>query len=604
MILLAAALWLAQGAAAAFPPAELQQVGHERPWLALLHYKHGKSEADGAGFFLSPRGRRDPAAELEADLAAFGSTVPVDKDQTAQCRFPARYYWVKKRLSLATPDQPCPRFEAWRDAMDAGSVSLVFADAFLNNPSSMYGHTFLRLRRKNSQNPLLDYTINFAGNPDTDNALFYAFKGIFGLFPGTYSTMPYYMKIQEYSHIESRDLWEYDLNLSSEAVDQLVRHAWELGSTYFDYYFFSANCSYQLLTLLDGAQPDLHLSDKFGFGTIPANTVRAVLAKPGLVVGRRYRPSHVREMLAMRSKVPPPDLPLVDRVGRLDETVLPSLASLDKPDQAAVLDAGYDYLRYRAGFSDRDQPGERPFLVARGRLGEPPTAAAPPPPEPLEDGHDTFRAGLGGGVSTWGIFQELSIQPALHDLPADSRGYIDGSQLEMGSVQLRVDDRQRRAYIERAALVDITSLTPWDRWVRKPSWHVFAGLKRAQELRLQPENGLVGDLRPGVGLSAEADVPLRPLIYAFADADAQQGRIIAQKWRLGAGPSAGLLLRPFPWWRLLTQASYTEYLQNTPHAEELKLISSWTLWKDGELRVTLDRRTPDSEVGASLLVYF
>jgi len=45
------------------------------------------------------------------------------------------------------PEQACPDFEAWRDAIDAHAVSLVFADAFLGNPSSMFGHTFLRLHK-------------------------------------------------------------------------------------------------------------------------------------------------------------------------------------------------------------------------------------------------------------------------------------------------------------------------------------------------------------------------------------------------------------------------------------------------------------------------
>lgn len=602
MILLAAALWLVQSPpASSFP---VPEAARERPWLALLHYKRGESQADGPGFFLSPRGKKDPAAELQADLDAFASTAPVDRDQTAQCRFPARYFWAKRRFGLTMPDQRCPRFEEWRDTLDAGSVTLVFADAFLANPSSMYGHTFLRLRRRRGDQPLLDYTINFAGNPDTDNALFYAFKGIFGLFPGTYSTMPYYMKIQEYSHIESRDLWEYDLALSSETVDQLVRHAWELGSTWFDYYFFSENCSYQLLALIDGAEPDLRLSDSFGFGTIPADTVRAVLRRPGLVAARRYRPSHVNEMLALRSKVPEADLPLVDRVGRLDTTALPELAALSKRDQAAVLDAGYDYLRYRDGFSDKPAAEERSLLVARGKLGEPPTEAQPAPPHPLEDGHETFRVGLGAGVSTWGLFQEVSIRPALHDLAADVRGYSEGSQLEMGAVQARFDDRQNLPYLERLALVDIVSLTPWDRWVKKPSWHVFAGADQAKELNRAPVDSLVGEVKPGGGLSFAPDLPLRPLLYGFADAEVQQSRNIPQKWRVGGGPSGGLLLRPFPAWRLLLEAAYVQFVQNTPHHEELKATTSWSLWRNGELRLTLDRRPPDSEAGGSLLIYF
>jgi hypothetical protein len=33
---------------------------------------------------------------------------------------------------------------------------------------------------------------------------------------GEYSLMPYYRKVKEYGDFESRDLWEYELNLSPE----------------------------------------------------------------------------------------------------------------------------------------------------------------------------------------------------------------------------------------------------------------------------------------------------------------------------------------------------------------------------------------------------
>src|SRR5262249_13315921 len=151
------------------------------------------------------------------------------------CRFPARYAWLSSRLGFEAPRR-CPRFEEWREAISAEGVTLVFADSFLNNPASMYGHTFLRLKRRaaGAGEDLLDYTINFAGTPDTDNGVLYAVRGIYGAFPGKYSTMPYYMKVQEYNNLESRDLWEYELNFSSAQVEQLLRHAWEMGSTYFD----------------------------------------------------------------------------------------------------------------------------------------------------------------------------------------------------------------------------------------------------------------------------------------------------------------------------------------------------------------------------------
>ena len=78
-------------------------------------------------------------------------------------------------------------------------------------------------------------------------------------FRGRFSTMPYYIKVQEYNNLESRDLWEYPLHLTRPQVDLLVRHLWELGQTSMAYYFFNRNCSYQLLPLLEAAAPDLNI---------------------------------------------------------------------------------------------------------------------------------------------------------------------------------------------------------------------------------------------------------------------------------------------------------------------------------------------------------
>ena len=61
--------------------ARAAQLARDPGWLKLVHYRlgmfgpgyHGggyESEADGEGFFLSPRGKGDPEAELEATLRA------------------------------------------------------------------------------------------------------------------------------------------------------------------------------------------------------------------------------------------------------------------------------------------------------------------------------------------------------------------------------------------------------------------------------------------------------------------------------------------------------------------------------------------------------
>ena len=78
----------------------------EREWHLLLHYRENllgghTSEQDDPGFFMSPDGKTDPQAELDATLKQFFSDELVGRSkQPAQCAFIARYEWLKQRLAF------------------------------------------------------------------------------------------------------------------------------------------------------------------------------------------------------------------------------------------------------------------------------------------------------------------------------------------------------------------------------------------------------------------------------------------------------------------------------------------------------------------------
>ena len=193
-----------------------------REWHLLLHYRTNifggyTSEADDPQFFLSPVGRTNPQAELEATIRSLFSTELVESSkQPARCAFIARYHWLKERLAIDESKLPvvdCERFELWFNELNAESITLIFASAFLDNPASMFGHTFLRVDQKGQteQTRLLAYTINYAAEVPPDEGALYPIKGIFGGFKGYFMTPPYYLKVQEYRDIENRDIWEYRL---------------------------------------------------------------------------------------------------------------------------------------------------------------------------------------------------------------------------------------------------------------------------------------------------------------------------------------------------------------------------------------------------------
>jgi hypothetical protein len=221
----------------------------------------------------------------------------------------------------------------------------------------------------------------------------------------------------------------------------------------------------------------------------------------------------------------------------------------------------------------------------------------------LEAGHDTVRAGLGFGANKKFSFEELSWRRALHDLPACDDGYTPDSQLEVANTRVRFDNSGRHPYIERLDIVDIVSLSPWDGWVRKPSWKLSTGVDQAKELGCNGPSCMYYDLDGGAGLSAQSHLGRRELYYAMAEADFGAAPVFDQGWRAGAGGTAGLMLDLLPTWRALFEATYIGYIQG-PSQERLRLVNAWHLSRNAELRLTLDRRIPDEEAGLSFYIYF
>src|SRR5438067_6075104 len=244
----------------------------ERPeWLKLVHYVANAGRGvhglvDSPGWYNAPQGKTDPQAELEATLASFYSEVAETPErQNPQCLFIARRHWLDAELHFERgrmPQRDCPRYQEWHGALNAARLTLVFASAYLNNPSSMYGHTLLRIdaRDQDERTRLLAYTVNFAASTNETNGITFAIKGLLGGYAGTFSVLPYYIKVREYNDLENRDLWEYELALSPDEVERVLRHAWELLPAYFQYFFFDENCSYHLKALIPVARPELDLT--------------------------------------------------------------------------------------------------------------------------------------------------------------------------------------------------------------------------------------------------------------------------------------------------------------------------------------------------------
>jgi hypothetical protein len=607
--------------------AHARHLADQRYWRIILHYHTDilgltRSDIDDPRFFFCGRGGSDPQCELDATLKAFFA-VPASstkqkngaenpEDQPAQCRFPARYAWLKEELPSGNeiPAAACTRYEQWRAHLDPSGITLIFASYYMSNPSSMYGHTLLRLDQiKHSNNErLLDYTVNFAAVPTRHNPFLYGFYGLAGGFHGRFSTMPYYMKVQEYNNMESRDLWEYSLALTPKQIENLMRHLWEMGNASMPYYFLIRNCSYQLLTLLEAADPELHLTDQFRFKAIPVDTLRAVLRYPGLVSKIERRPSHVHRMLAARSLLNKDEIRLARKISAdAGPQNLALLRGRPPERQALILESAYDYFCYRAGFRpdqpEKVQEQEQLLLLARNQLGAvshvPVFLAYQDRPD---QGHATGRMGVSYGFTNHSHFEELSLRPALHDLNEDVTGYVPGSQLQMFNLRLRYDNDRRTTYLQEFTIVDLLSLSPYDQWVHPPSWKVKTGLAVANDLSKDPENSLYYGLNVGTGYTVRcAD---SAMAYALAETDMGVGHVFDHSGRVGGGGSTGLLFDLGAHWESHLEAGYYYYFLGDDHPSvKLKCIQAFPITRNWQLRATLQRQNQYKELLFSLFRY-
>lgn len=588
-------------------------------WLRLGHWKPGAfghgvvSDARPEGFFLSAAAARNPAAELEAMVAGLFAPDPGPEPQHPRCRFPARAAWLIGRLGLdpeSLPPADCSKYEDWKRLMDPGSVSLIFASAYLNNPASMFGHTFLRIERgrAGSRDRLLDNTLNFAAETGADGGTLFAVKGLTGLYPGAYTVAPYYMKVQEYNNIESRDLWEYRLALTPEEVDRLAMHAWEMGDAVFPYYFLSKNCSYQLMPALEAAMPSRALMPGSPAVVGPVDTLHAALRSPGLVASVSYRPSHSTTMRQRRALLRSVERPAADayRLGRPEEG--DRLSAGFEPDRRAlILDAAQDYILYKEGYSpdvsEVVREREKAILVRRSKIDSPPVE--PPVPSwaaPPDEGHLRKRLMVGAGGRNGGSFAELSWRPGYHDLLDRPNGYVPGASIEGLSWRLRYDHGERRAYVRDLRLGEVLSVSPWDPWIRKPSWTMGTGLETAFELGKPAADSLVYEGHFGTGLATELGP--RASAWGLVVAEGAAGAALREGWRVGGSLCAGAVAQLTGRWRALLEGglSAQPFGDKTPN-HRLRLGVNWAPKRDRALRAEFLLRGPHREGGLYAVLY-
>ncbi len=474
--------------------AERLNLANDPVWLKLLHYEAGSingneitSAVHADSFFLSETGRTNSRSELEATINTLIEADANVGDQSVQCRFPARTLWLDKKLGLykKRPSfEGCEQYQSWLGSDGIESISIVFATGYLGNPASYYGHTLLKFNSKNSDSltSLLDTSVNYGAIvPPKENPIVYVFKGIFGGYDAGFSHVEYYFHTHNYGENELRDLWEYELNLPSDAVDFIVAHAWEVLGKEYSYYFFRRNCAYRMAELVELIE-GVDIIPETPFFTIPQSLIKklssAKIDGRDLVKDITYHPSRQSRLYSRYESLRKHD----------KKNILEWVNDKSKDKRVNLVDANQidtlmDYYQYLSISDQIDkltaEEEYRKLLSRRFELPPQPSKKIERPFSSPDEARDPSRIsfGLVSGKNKNDV--EIQLRPAYYDrLDADA-AHVKNSLLGMADLTLRLNESH--VQVHKLDFVNIISANsavtglPGD---NSDAWMLYAGLVR------------------------------------------------------------------------------------------------------------------------------
>lgn len=612
----------------AIDEAKRARLAESAEWRRLLHVHRTagnglEAEPDGPEFYLSPRGVFDPEAELEATIGALYAPASLG-DSHALCKFPARARFLGETFELGTLPKPvCAARDGFYARLRPRRVLFVFSTYHVTSPASAFGHVLLRVERDETgilregapEHPLADIGIDYSADVAGEGAIAYAAKGLFGGFRGTFKAMPYALKVREYQDHDARDLWEYELTLTSDEKTRFIEHLWELGQTSFDYFYLTENCAYHVLALLDVVRPEAHLLDALSRPVLPTEAVLAVANAKGLVGRVRYRPSARTVALARLERLSGEGRSIALALGRVPapSNAMVRLRALPASTQAEVLDAAIDWLDLEHPElleTDENVPARAArfsLLAARAALpDDSPPLDVPTPDDAPHFAHGARRVAVGTGyVGGSGAYLELRARLLLHETLDPPRGLPRLGTLEAGEVALRGYPGARSVELERLTALRVERLAPLGATGSGTSYRFGLGGERVRDhgcagcfvahaealvgAAIEPWRGVVAFARPGLTLDAAS--PLEGLR--------------GSAFRLGVGPTGGVRLDLTKSARLGADVRFLVLPgAPTPWTAEASFDLRVDLLRAVSLGLAVRRTVLSADVGLTSFVYF
>lgn len=516
---------------------EVETLANSPEWLKLLHYQPQtfdgyKGLVENSDFYISDNGRFSPQDELKAEIQDFSGT------RGKKCDFPARFEYLKAHNLVHGNLAECADYQQFMQDVQPNGISVLFTNAYMNNPASLFGHTLIRIDTKRKGTQMLAHGTNFGADSGSEYGFIFALKGLFGGYQGVYSISPYWNIINEYNNIENRDIWEYKLNLSEDEQLKFVNHLYEMRKARIRYYFLSKNCSYMVLELIEAVRPEIDLTSQYkNMWVIPLDTLKTILQEQNLVNETNYRPARLTKIKHSLQNMSAEQYKAFKRGVKDYDYNMPQLTA---KEQAEVLETAYQYFQYNYIEKELELAEYRKnsFAVLRKRSQLPETKLQSDfAGENPAYSHDSMQISFGAGVYNKQSYEELTIRPAYTALTDSAYGLIKGAEVSVFKSVWRYYNRKHRAILQSFQPLNILSIVPADSIFSPISYSTNVEIKR----EFNPSNekqGYVADLGLGIGKTYELLKNIRT--YGLIEARGQYGGFMAHNYWLGIAPRAGV----------------------------------------------------------------
>ena len=465
----------------------------DKQWLLLLHYqKKGaayKSSASNQHFFLSSDGQTNPKSELLATVTSFFQPVPVKEEEHTICLFPARFLWFKQTFDLkqyTIPKPNCHEYNTFLQKMQGEQLSLVFSSANMNEAATFFGHTMLRFDKFDTgdeEDRTLSVVADIVTTTKDKPILIGMLSGVFHGFSSIVQLSDFQSKIQEYAFIENRNLWEYQLNFSKEEMLWILAHAWEIDYGGFRYSFFTENCSYFNIYLLELARPTLNLLQFFSHRwTTPAETILEVFKNKNLVTSSVFYPSNTEDYKKIYSLLNYKERSLVRELIKNPNVIVPTNKNINT---STVLNAAMrgiwvgmpsNKIAKEKFIESKNPISDNLESIAVSNNISPASYTQPNDTDPSK-GLPPNALSIAGGYSSSGWFTALSYRPVFHDILDSPLGYLPFMEVAILKSQWRYYGDAKKFDLENLTFIKIISLNSIEYNIWKSSWLVDTGIR-------------------------------------------------------------------------------------------------------------------------------